>query len=347
MQAVVIDDVESVTVKEVSDPSPADDEALVEVRAVGICRTDHEIIEGHHPISDEFADGFELVPGHEWVGEVVETGIGCTRVEAGDRVVGETSLYCGNCDRCEDGLTNLCENGEEVGITRDGALARYLVVPERILHTIPDSLPDEAATFVEPTAVAVHALDRAERTAAIDEDVVIYGDGNIGLLLTAAVSDRWEPASLTVVGRIPEKLDIAESIGADRTIDTSDVDDPAEYVSRRLEEAGVGADVVFEAVGTSEVIPETVEVADDRGTVVFLGLAETATVDMQEIVFKELSLHGSLSSPGTWPRAIDLAERLPTDRLRTGVIGLEEVPNLLEGDYESPTPDVKTIVELQ
>lgn len=346
MDAVVIDDVGSVSVRDVDPAEPADNEVVVRPLAVGICRTDHEIIEGHHPVSSRFDGDFELVPGHEWVGEVLETGASCSRIEPGDRVVGETSLYCNECQSCDDGLVNLCENGEEVGITRDGALAERLVVPERILHRVPDRISAEKATFIEPTAVAVHALDRATRTAGTKGDVVIYGDGNIGLLLTAAVAELWEPDTLTVVGRVPGKLDIAKSLGADITVDTTDSDDAAALVGDRLSAADAGADVVFEAVGEPDVVNETVRVADKRATVVFLGLERVSPVDMQEIVFKELSVHGSLSSPGVWPRAIDLVEHIPTELLRTDVVDLRTVPDVLTDEFDASEPDVKTVVDL-
>jgi threonine dehydrogenase-like Zn-dependent dehydrogenase len=165
------------------EPEPAADEVLVRVRLAGICNTDLEIVRGYM--------GYQGVPGHEFVGEV-----------DGQRVVGEINAACGRCGFCRDGLGRHCPNRTVLGILgRSGAFAEYLALPRRNLHPLPDSLDDEVAVFVEPTAAAFEILEQVPLQT--EDRVALLGDGKLALLIAQVLRGRCR---LKVFGKHEQKL---------------------------------------------------------------------------------------------------------------------------------------------
>lgn len=344
MNCIVIRDVGEVELTTAPRPEPGPNEALIRVRRVGFCRTDKELLAGEHPASEQFERGESVIPGHEWIGEVADASR-CESVREGQRVTGETTVYCGECSYCAAGRTNLCTDAEEIGISRDGAMAEYLAVPEHVLHPIPDHVPDHIAVLTEPTAIAVHAVDRA-RSVSSAEEVLIYGDGPIGLL-TAVVARHVFADRVAVVGHSETKLAIADRIGCDLAINTAQAADPVAVVRDALEDAGAAPEIVFEAVGKSEVVDQTVQVAPPAGTVVYLGLEAESVLDMQEVVLDELTLLGSVSSPGVWPRTIEMLDELPLEPLLTTEISIAQAPQHLREEGVDPDQTVKTVVSFE
>ena len=120
-------------------------EALIRIRLSGICGTDLELLRGYYP--------FTGVPGHEFVGEVLESP---QQGWVGKRVVGEINAVCGECFQCLNGRPSHCEKRSVLGIlNRDGVHSEYTTLPLANLHSVPDSVPDEAAVFTEPLAAAL------------------------------------------------------------------------------------------------------------------------------------------------------------------------------------------------
>jgi alcohol dehydrogenase len=152
-------------------PTPPPGEALVRVRLAGVCNTDLELVRGYM--------SFRGVPGHEFVGEVVQSDSAPEWV--GQRVVGEINAACGECETCRAGRPTHCPHRTTLGIAgRDGAFAEYLCLPIANLHHVPENLPDEAAVFAEPLAAACE-ITQAVHIHPTDR-VAVLGDGKLGLL---------------------------------------------------------------------------------------------------------------------------------------------------------------------
>ena len=131
MNAAVLAGPRAFRVETVRDPAAGPGEALVRVGAAGICGTDYRIWTGERRV------GYPLIPGHEFIGEVVAVGPAWTRVAPGDRVAVEPNWGCGACDLCRDGSGNLCLARTAVGIDRDGGFAELAVLPERACWAAP------------------------------------------------------------------------------------------------------------------------------------------------------------------------------------------------------------------
>src|ERR1700742_2511882 len=143
------------------DPTPGPGELLIAPTAVGICGTDVEIFEGSLVYFREGWATFPIVPGHEWVGDVLEGGGGVRGFAPGDQVTGETPLGCGVCSRCVAGAYHLCALRTETGIlNRDGAMATRMVFPAAAAHAA-GGIPARAAALVEPASVALNGVRRA------------------------------------------------------------------------------------------------------------------------------------------------------------------------------------------
>src|SRR5262245_30060525 len=237
MRALVLDDRVSVQESRPS-PNPGEGEVLVRVSCAGICETDLQLIKGYM--------GFRGVLGHEFVG-VAESG-----PLAGRRVVGEINCACWTCETCRKGLNTHCPNRTVLGIVNhDGAFADLIAVPQRNLHAVPDSLPDEIAVFTEPVAAAFQIP--AQLSIRRTDRIIVLGDGRLGNLcaqVLARLSDH-----VTVVGKHPEKLALLQSLG----IETVRLDE----VSRDRH-----ADIVVDATGSDTGLPAALQLVRPRGTIV-------------------------------------------------------------------------------
>jgi len=252
-------------------PSPPPGEALVRVRLAGICGTDLELMKGYYP--------FKGVPGHEFVGDVVEapdasSWIGC-------RVVGEINVPCQRCERCAAGLLSHCERRTVVGIlNRHGAFAEYLSLPVINLHPVPESVPDEAAVFTEPLAAA---LEIQQQVKIQPEDrVLLIGAGRLGQLIAQTLA--LTGCDLQVAARYENQ----RALLASRNIPTTPVD---AVPSRKM-------DLVVEATGSTEGFERALMAVRPRGTIVLKSTYRgSIEVNFSSIVVDEISLIGSRCGP--------------------------------------------------
>ncbi len=224
-------------VREVDDPVLTEDQVLVEVKAAGICGSDVKHLQR---VRDE-----PVILGHEFSGEVVEVGEVVDGWRAGDRKVSETSGHiCERCRFCITGDYHLCRERKGLGSGMDGAFTKYIALPPRLLHGIPDGISYDEAALIQPCADIVNAVTRKAEIYPGDT-VVLLGPGPMGLL-TAQVARARRASTVIQTGHRGVRLRIAEEIGANVTIPVEEVD-PAERVMELT--GGVGADVVFEASG--------------------------------------------------------------------------------------------------
>ena len=253
---------------EVRTPQPTRGSALIRVILAGICGTDRQILEGY--------SGFRGIPGHEFVGEVVDCE---SREWAGKRVVGEINLTCGSCGWCRRGLGRHCSYRTVMGIIQHpGAFAEFVTLPVRNLHEVPASIPDEVAVFTEPLAAAAEILEQLPVPRGTP--VAVLGAGRLGLLVAQVL--RHAGAEVTVIGRSPGKLALARSLGLS---------------TKRTDDAGLLAKslpLVVEATGSPEGLEAALRLVQPRGTVVLKStFHEPAQFDTAKVVVDEITLLGS------------------------------------------------------
>ncbi|MFZ1536275.1 MAG: alcohol dehydrogenase catalytic domain-containing protein [Chromatiaceae bacterium] len=252
-------------------PVPGPGEALVRVRLAGICATDLELLLGYYP--------FAGIPGHEFVGEIAAAPDQPGR--CGERVVGEINLPCGHCAPCQAGRGNHCERRRVLGIKgHDGAFAEYLVLPLANLHTVPDTIPDEAAVFCEPLAAALRIQE--QRPLRADEGVLVVGAGRLGQLIALSLADGEQV--LQVVARHPRQRALLETAGIPWTGE---------------DQVSTGAwALVIEASGTPAGFELARRALRPAGTLVLKSTyARRAEIDLSRLVVDEITLMGSRCGP--------------------------------------------------
>jgi len=307
--------------REVPDPEPGPDEALIEVAYAGLCGSDAGIY--------EFYDAYEVmdlptVIGHEYAGRVVAVGEDVTAVEPGDRVVDRVLRACGECYQCRSGATNVCANTSVAGVHEDGAFAEYVAVPARSLHRVPEGLGLRDAALAEPTAVAVRAAGHHADLAPGDR-VLVQGPGPIGLL--SAQVARAAGAEILVSGTARDRshrLPLARELG----FETVDVEEDA--LGERVDgfTDGVGVDVVVDATGHPSGLPGAAGAVRPGGRVVVVGIPGEVTVDATSLVRAEVDVQCSYAY--TWTEF----ERA----LRALAAGQVDAPALVDEGFDLADP---------
>jgi L-iditol 2-dehydrogenase len=307
--------------EERTDPTPAVDEVLVAVHAVGVCGTDLHILE------DVYDHASPLIPGHEFAGEIVDLGADVTSWKRGERVVGELHVgACRVCAICRSAGPQICPHKRALGTWTDGAFAELLAIPAWLLHRTPEQLSDPAATLIEPLACAWHGLFERSHLQSGDR-VLILGHGPIGLL-SAHLAAGAGASQVIVVGRSRRGTTRLESA---RALGCYVLDADTQDVEREVAEltGGLGVDLAVETAGAGQSLSLCVRCCRRGGRVVVLGLSGQPTVPFpwDWAVQYDLTLAFSFSSrSSSWEAVLDIARSssLPADALITDVIGLDD-----------------------
>ena len=200
---------------EENDPKIESNQSLVFPIAVGICGTDLAIIKGN--IDPAFIK-YPITLGHEWVG----------RTENGDRVVVEGIIPCEKCNQCLSQNTNRCKLYDEIGFTKNGAIADKISVPSNLIHKINKNVSDETAALVEPAAVVTQGLIKVMPSKELK--VLVIGEGTIGLL-AAKIIRSFEPSLVYMLGLKKSQKDLVLKNGVDRYFtDQADIDEKFDLV---------------------------------------------------------------------------------------------------------------------
>lgn len=301
MKAAILTEPNRISLSSVSEPLLEKGDVLLRVRSATICGTDIRIFRGLKTAGVRYPS----VLGHEFAGEVVETG-GHSELSVGDRVGVCPAISCGHCYRCKHGMENLCSEGANVGYEIDGAFAELIRIPAaavragNIRHLAPHMTFDEAAV-VEPLACVVNGQNKVGVSSA--DSVVIVGAGPIGQLHVRLARLRGAKHIIVSdpnVGRHAAAL----AGGADVVIDPT-VEDVIERV--RQETDGRGADVVICAIGVPALARQVTELAAHGGRIsLFAGFSKgiLGEMDVNAIHYNELTVTGAF---GLARRDFDLA----------------------------------------
>jgi len=297
-------------------------EALIRVKAAGICYTDLHFLSGVldlgiHP----------LTLGHEIAGEVVDLSDGNTAVQTGDRALVYYYATCGRCHWCRTDRANLCPQVvAEYGFTVDGGYAEYAIVSAANLVKIPPQLGfSEAATLGCSVTTAIHAA-RTIADLKVGETVVVYGVGGVGLGLIQFC--KLAGARVIAVSRSAEKRAKAVYLGADAVVDGNG--NVAEAI-RTLTD-GEGADVAFELVGIEATMRHAVNAMRRRGRLVFIGYSKDAFVASPlQLVIGEITVTASVGNTfDELLQAVDLAASGKIKAVVDRTVSLDQLPATLD-----------------
>jgi len=344
MQAVVCYGPEDYRLQEWPVPEPGPEEIVIRVEEAGICASDIKCYTGA-PLfwGDEQNEGYcqaPVIPGHEFVGEVVALGEGAEEkydLALGDLAISEQIVPCWNCRFCQNGQYWMCQWPSVYGFRKRvfGAMAEYMLFPRgAINYKVPKSIPIEHAVYIEPLACAIHGAQQGN--IEFQDVVVVAGAGPLGLGILAAAKLKT-PRLLIALDLMDHRLGVAKDCGADIAINPAKVDAIDEVL--KLTD-GYGCDVYIEATGHPAAVEQGLRMTRRLGTFVeFSVMRESVTTDWNLIGdAKELTIRGAHLSPHCYPVAIDWLEKelLPMEHIVTHQMELasfqEGIDMIVSGD---------------
>lgn len=278
----------SVELREFSRPEPGPDDVILAVEAVGVCGSDlHQWTSTH-----SWKVNYPVVLGHEFGGRIAAVGGAVRNWKEGDRVVSETAAVIDpDSPLSREGLYNLDPTRRGFGYGVDGAMTKFVRVPARCLHRVPDGLAMEQAALTEPCCVAYNAVINNARVRPGDR-VVVLGPGPIGILCAAMARLAGAQVALVGLERDRARLDIAKVYGCEVI-----VGDAAAWAKAR---DGLGVDGVIDAAGASAALRAAMELVRPNGWITKVGWGpQPLGFSLDPLVQKNITLQGSFSH--NWP----------------------------------------------
>ncbi|MEE9586499.1 MAG: L-threonine 3-dehydrogenase [Hyphomicrobiaceae bacterium] len=321
-------------------PDVGPDDVLIRVNRAAICGTDLHIYKW-----DEWAAATIPVPmiiGHEFTGVVEDIGENIETVAIGDRVSGEGHIVCGHCRNCRAGREHLCRNTVGIGVSRPGAFADFVAIPEHNVYHVPPNVSDEVAAILDPLGNAVHT---ALSFDLVGEDVLITGAGPIGLM-AAAVARHVAARNIVITDINADRLKLAEQFGATRTVQAGKDD-----LRQVMGELGMqeGFDVGLEMSGAGEALRDMIETMNYGGKIALLGIPPSEfAIDWNKVIFHGLFIKGIYGREmfETWYKMLAMLENgLDVAPVITHKIGFEDFEqgfrSLLAGEASKVVLDLE------
>ena len=309
-------------------PTCGPDDIIIKTEGCGICAGDLKCMHGAERFwGTEKSPAFvrpPFIPGHEFLGRIVEVGENVTEFKVGERVTADQIVPCGQCRFCKSGRYWMCQPHATFGFQKEnnGGMAEYVRYPKTaVVHRVPEDLPLSKALLIEPYACSKHCVDRAQIT---NEDiVVISGAGTLGLGMVTYARMK-NPAKLIVLDMMDDRLEKAKEFGADLVWNPSKMN-VQEAIMEMTE--GYGCDIDIEATGHPSSVTQGLDMIRKLGRFVeFSVFGAPVTVDWSVIGDgKEIDLLGAHLSPYCFPFVIEhIADgKLATDGMITRTFSLE------------------------
>jgi 2-desacetyl-2-hydroxyethyl bacteriochlorophyllide A dehydrogenase len=337
MQGLVYQGPQRIDLLDIPEPRLTDGEVLIRVKATGICGSDL-----HGYLGRTGRRVAPMVMGHEFAGIIEDVGGDTSTFRKDERVVVQPIVFCGDCEYCKGGHTNLCEKKRMFGVMDfNGSMATYLGVPEKLLYRLPAGVGFAQGAMVEPLAVAYSA---AAKTTVEGKDVLIVGAGTIGLMLLQVVR-LGKPRMCIIIDVNTARLDLATQLGATHVLNSSR-EDVLERINSLTGGKGVG--IAFEAVGITPTVQSALAPLKKRGECVWIGNSEKMiTLNMQEVVSKAHRILGTYAyTHEEFGRALDLiaSGRMVLDPLISRIVPLAEGPEMFRLQTENPGSLIKIIL---
>lgn len=294
----------AVKVAQVEKPEPAPGQVRIRSAYAGVCGTDIHIYlnDGGYPTNPP------VILGHEFSGVVDAVGQGVDEHRINQRVVSETYYHtCGKCYYCQSGNKNLCPEKKSIGSAVNGAMAEYVVVPEKNLHVIPKNVSMAEAAMTEPLACCAQAVLKFANIKPADT-VLITGPGTIGLMCLQLAKRCGGRVIVGGTARDKTRLELAKTLGADEILFTDQKDAKKTLYSFCPQ---YEPDVAMDCSGAGAAIQFDLDVLRKGGNFVQVGLtAHDISIDWNLITLKQLRVYGSYAQNTEWfSRSLTMLER--------------------------------------
>ncbi|MBL4827083.1 MAG: alcohol dehydrogenase catalytic domain-containing protein [Spongiibacteraceae bacterium] len=322
----------NVAISNIDKPQPGTGEVLIRMTRIGLCGSDIHIFSGNRQVN------YPITMGHEGIGFVAELGEGVNHLSINQRVVIEPNFSCGTCTLCKTGRGNICEHKRSIGVTDDGCFSEYAVIPADYAWPLPDTMSDDHAVLIEPTAVAVHALKISG--AQPGTTIAIMGLGTIGLIL--ALLARRLGYQVLAMDLDDKKCALAAAEGVRIFQYHND-----EELSTLWAQAEVCS--IFECAGSAKTATLATQAAPRGANVILVGLCDQpVTYSPLQLTRRGVSIIPSMiyDHPSDFARTITLMEQIIIDpeKIISGRYPLSQVEQALTRALKGK--DTKLVIEL-
>lgn len=321
---------------DIAKPVRKEGEALIKVKAAGICGSDVGAFRGTNGLVS-----YPRVIGHEIAGEVLEIGPNKKGIKVGDRVVVDPYLYCGHCYPCSIGRTNCCEHLKVLGVHVDGGMCEYFTHPADMLVKMPEGMTWVQAAMAEPLTISLHGIHRGGLKAG--EYCAVIGAGPIGLVAGLVAQAYGGHAILLDI--VDERLAFAKKLGIEHTINSRDTAKAAEEIRKIT--GGTMAQQVMECSGANVAIRSTLDFVSNAGRITLTGWPKNETsIPTDMITKKEVDIRGARTSAGEFEEALELirSKRVDMMQILTKTVSVDEAPATLVDIEKNPGKYMKVVV---
>lgn len=347
MKAAVLEEYRKIVWKEVPTPQISGDEVLIRVKYACICGSDQHIFLGEfHPRTR-----VPLIQGHEFAGEIVETGPMVRNFATGDRVAVDPIIWCGKCPACERHHYPACTTLKLIGVDLDGGFAEYVKASEHMLFRITPDISDEQAALVEVLSIGFHACKRA--SVESQDTIAIWGAGKVGQCILQAVRTKTKN-TLIMVDVLDARLGRAKKAYPDIHVINALQEDPVKKIKEIT--GGRGVDIAFEAVGhfkeisgKANPVRGCIQSIRGAGKVCVLGLSDAVTpVLFKELIWKEATLIASRVTHGEFSETIENLQQgtLKPGTLITDILTADKAQEAFEMLEAEPDKHLKILLKM-
>lgn len=318
-------------------PLPEAGKVLIRIQASALCGSDLHIFKAKHP-----SVPLPATLGHEFAGDIVALGAGVDGLRVGDRVTVEPCEACGVCEACRRGEYGSCDRLSFIYRRGDGAMADYITVRADSVFVLPDGMSYEEGALIEPLAVAVHAVRRAD--VRLGDTVLVLGAGAIGLLV-AALCRRAGASSVIVSDYSAFRLSMALTLGATRTVNPGEGESLTDAV--REATGGKGVHHALECVGREETFVQAMSLLRKKGQATVVGIFEQPqiSIPVMKLIQNEIRIQGSQGYCWDFPTALETAQQIGLHRLVTHRFALNDLQTALTTALDRTQHTVKVVLK--
>ena len=348
MKACVLSSYRQFEWVDVSEPNINSDEVLIKTRYASICGSDQHIFSGDfHPRTK-----LPLIPGHEFMGIIEETGSEVNSVKIGERVAVDPIMWCGKCPACKRHHYPACTSLKLIGVDMDGGFGQYVVAKPHMIYPLTSNIPDEFGSLVEVMGIGFHATNRGKIRQG--DTVAIWGTGKVGHSILQAVKTKTD-GLVFLIDLIEDRLQIAKKAYPDVVTINARKEDPVKLIYEYT--GGNGVDVAFEAVGhdisggsTINPVRGCINLIRGAGKIVVLGLAdESSPIVFKELIWKEAQIIASRVSHGEFAEVIRHMDKgnLKPGILISDIFKASDVQEAFESLEKQPEIHLKILLDLR
>ena len=336
MKAVRLAKPWDVALVDVGMPTPKKGEALIKIKAAGICGSDIGAFRGTNGLVS-----YPRIIGHELAGEIISISKDNRKgLKEGDRVVIDPYIYCGHCYPCSIGRTNCCTDLKVLGVHVDGGMAEYFTHPEDLLVKIPEGMSDTDAAMAEPLTISLHGIHRGGLKGG--EYCAVIGAGPIGLV--AGMVAQAYGAHAIMLDIVNERLAFARNLGIEHVINPKESDAVSEI--KRIT-GGTMAQQVMECSGSNAAVRSTLDYVSHAGRITLTGWPKNETsLPTDLITRKEIDIRGARTSAREFPEALELirTRKVDMEKILTKTISIDEAPETIRDIEKNPAAYMKVVV---